>query len=588
MMNSGALGVTINYRGLAAGVIAGIERASDFELDRGHVAVCLRSVPSRMHSAIVGAYARQHRASGNAAANLALLDIRQAFADGRLDVASSEDEIRQTAENRAATIRAMLAMRSGLASSADVVADLVGYCQRQGVEAPRVEVLAGLVARLSDAAWWRRALRRCIVRQCERACIRVGMVHRHASIYASDEAVHRRGQQKRRNGRMLQSTEAVNDAGQAFTLAELSARSVSNPNIRRAELMTRIRGFEEWAVSRGDVGVFYTETLPSRYHARLSVSGDPNPKYDGSTPKDGAQALGRSWARCRAALARAGVKPYGFRVAEPHHDGTPHWHVLLFMAQAEEQACTEIMRRYACAEDAHELTTDRARAARFTAKRIDPQVGSAAGYIAKYIAKNIDGAHVGVDDESGVDAIYTAGNVDAWASTWGIRQFQQVGGPGVTVWRELRRMRTEPVQGELFGDAWAAADGGDWRAYIAAQAVRKVALWKEPGARLNRYGEPAADQCKGVQCEGSEGSQWVTRRHTWVMRPKRRNDAGWLDVGRWLRRGGSALPWTRVNNCTGWKGSKGLWPSKTEPEWLTGAELDRWRADHPGADWGKA
>lgn len=583
------LPIIVNYRGLAPATVAAIERASDFHIDRGHVAACLRAVPSRMHGAIVRAYARQHRAAGNAAANLEIGSVRETFADGRLDVASSEDEIRQTAENRAATVGAMLALRSGAAGSDAVAADLRAYCERQGVRAPSVDTLAGLVARLTDAAWWRRALRRSIVRSCERACIRIGMVHRHASPYASEEAVHRRGQQRRRNARMLVATEAVNEDGEAFTLAELSARSVSDPAVRRAELMTRIRGFEEWAEERGHVGVFVTWTAPSRMHARLAVSGDPNPKYDGTTPREAAALLARQWAKCRAAWKRRGIAPYGFRVAEPHHDGTPHWHMLLFLAAEEERVCEDIMRRYAWEPDAAELTTDKARAARFHAKRIDPERGTAAGYIAKYIAKNIDGAHVGDDEETGAPAEAMAPHVDAWASTWGIRQFQQIGGPGVTVWRELRRMREAPAQGELFGDAWAAADAGAWRAYIAAQAVRRVGLWKEPAARLNRYGEPAADQCKGVQCEGA---QWVTRTHTWIIRPRKNAHAplrGYSSprvveskVG--PSRPGSALPWTRVNNCTGWSGWGGFRAPKNEPaEWLVGADLDRWRVDNPAS-----
>ncbi|WP_408396628.1 replication endonuclease [Paraburkholderia sediminicola] len=81
---------------------------------------------------------------------------------------------------------------------------------------------------------------------------------------------------------------------------------------------------------------------------------------------------------------------FGMRVAEPHHDATPHWHGLIFSKDVD-RVCA-VMRAHGLRDSGNEAG---AQERRVKFERIDSAKGSAVGYIAKYIAKNIDGHAVG-------------------------------------------------------------------------------------------------------------------------------------------------------------------------------------------------
>lgn len=124
--------------------------------------------------------------------------------------------------------------------------------------------------------------------------------------------------------------------------------------------MTRIRGFENICHELGYAGEFYTLTAPAKYHATVQA-GYRNGKWNGASPADTQHYLNRLWARIRAKLHREGIRIFGIRVAEPHHDGTPHWHMLVFMRPEDTGRVRRIMNDYACEEDAFELQRDRAK-----------------------------------------------------------------------------------------------------------------------------------------------------------------------------------------------------------------------------------
>src|SRR5258708_3103445 len=418
--------IDLDRRALTSSHVAVVAKAlawatSDFITDREHVARSLLHIPPRLQLRAVSAWARRHKAAGNRAANIELRDIAEAFGGTRLDFGATDDEIIALAKSCARDVRGYVMDLT--ATTPKAVRERLGrYARTIDVAPPQVKTLPGLVTPMTDDKWWRRALRRSTVRELERVAIAFGFVHKRAGLYASDQAVDRRARQRRRNLKVLEALEAENDTGERFTLAELASHNISNPAVRRAELMTRIAGFEEFAQARGDAAMFYTLTCPSRMHARLAKTGEPNPKYDGTSPRAAQEYLRRQWANARAKLDRSGAGVYGFRVAEPHHDGTPHWHLLLFMRPDYAAGATDILQQYAREVDVAELDSDAAREARFKAVPIDWSRGSAASYVAKYIAKNVDGfkSGEGLEADGIAHASATVKRVDTWATTWGI------------------------------------------------------------------------------------------------------------------------------------------------------------------------
>ncbi|WP_034911944.1 replication endonuclease [Erwinia sp. 9145] len=418
------------------------------------------------------------------------------------------------------------------------------------------EEVTPAIMRMQTEKWWKGRLRRIAASWREHLQIALANVSKKHTPYASKMTVMEWREQKRRTREFLKGMELEDEDGNRISLIEKYDGSVANPAIRRCELMTRIRGFENICNELGYVGEFYTFTAPSRYHATIKT-GHRNRKWNGASPVDTQRYLCGMWQRIRAKLHREDIRIFGIRVAEPHHDATPHWHMLMFMLPENVEQVRAILRDYAYQEDAAELTTEKARKARFHAEAIDPEKGSATGYVAKYISKNIDGYALDgeLDDESGKELKETAPAVSAWAARWHIRQFQFVGGAPVTVYRELRRMDDSETAHGLsveFAAAHDAADAGDWAAYVNAQGgpfVRRddlaVRTWYQPGNDLNEYGEETF-RIKGVYAtEIGADTPILTRLAQWKIVPKRAVDFG-FDL-----KDAPASSRSSVNNCTG-------------------------------------
>ncbi|RKJ84386.1 replication endonuclease [Aeromonas veronii] len=259
--------------------------------------------------------------------------------------------------------------------------------------------------------------------------------------------------------------------------------------------------------------------------------------------------LGGGWDKFRQHLANT-PRPYddpidyfGFRVVEPHHDGTPHWHLLIWVKPEHKHRLIGILQRYALSHDKGDLERKRHPESkcpysdinpRFNWKEMDKEKGGAVGYIVKYIAKNIDGHRVGDQGDLEAETAATEGarRVRAWASLWGLRQFQPLKGPPVGIWRELRKLPgrlqeakgvvVAPLASPIMEECRRYADAVDWKNFTQAMGgpccrrdERPLSIHRTAFAEPNQYGEPTT---KLVGVRAADGHIQQTRSGEWVLR----------------------------------------------------------------------
>lgn len=120
-------------------------------------------------------------------------------------------------------------------------------------------------------------------------------------------------------------------------LADLIISANHSPQRYYSEIQNRVNTLQKIAKQRGLKPLFMTLTLPSEYHICKVTKKNkliPNPKYNGTSAKEAVKALTKMFARLRQDRALKELSKDNriyFRVNEPHKDGTPHTHILMFV-----------------------------------------------------------------------------------------------------------------------------------------------------------------------------------------------------------------------------------------------------------------
>ncbi|WP_132690534.1 replication endonuclease [Volucribacter psittacicida] len=401
------------------------------------------------------------------------------------------------------------------------------YCANKKIKGELIDIALSKVA---CEKYWFRTMRKVQKQMVEHISIACGEVRKQTSMYISHNGLRDYRYQLKKNLNFLKTmiVENIDNPDEQAELLNMYLRSSSNPAIRRIEMMTRLDGIEKWADESGHKGLFITLTAPSAYHATLH-NGENNPKWNGASPKETQAYLNQVWKQYRALLSKRKIKAYGMRVAEPHHDGTPHWHLLFYVPLEDKDEVIRLFKAKALEMDGNEKG---AKKHRFKVEECDKSKGSATAYVAKYISKNMDG--FALDDEVSdenpdLPLKENAMRAKGWSSLWGIRQFQFYGGASISVWRELRRLVAGQCDDDIIEEMRICADLGCYASYLkrqggalakrADQPVKLHYSEEEP----NQYGEKRK-KIDGIQLAQKAFEFIKTRLKKWVIKRKPKSD----------------------------------------------------------------
>lgn len=170
-------------------------------------------------------------------------------------------------------------------------------------------------------------------------------------------------------------------------LSEIVVSSYHSPQKYYAEIQNRINTLSLEAKQKNLFPLFMTLTLPSEFHKMKETKNGvlvKNPKYNGTSPKEAIKILTKKFSKLRHDRALKTIpkdKRIYFRVNEPHKDGTPHTHILLFIphenVDAVMKAFTRLFRTKGHEGKANEI------------QKIINTVKNATAYVMKYINKTL-------------------------------------------------------------------------------------------------------------------------------------------------------------------------------------------------------
>ena len=287
--------------------------------------------------------------------------------------------------------------------------------------------------------------------------------------YSSRIMLDERQKQLAQNDRFLATKVIVDKSGKEYTLGGMKRQTQK----KFSEYYMQIKAMEQKAQREGKRWMFITLTCPPRMHPNPTVG---KRSYDGTSIEEAKKYLNKRWNSATRHLNRRGIElakgdVYGFKVIEPHMDGCPHLHVLLFVN--EEQVRPIMEECFKAFDYINALTKNGRRTEKYVEKmrksesrlrgkfakaktqsvtitlnRTEEKAAfdngktiknsaSAATYISKYLLKTFEVSGV---EKNSVE-LKEMRAVDSWRACANARAFSSIGMKGVIgKWKEAKKV----------------------------------------------------------------------------------------------------------------------------------------------------
>ena len=338
----------------------------------------------------------------------------------------------------------------------DNMSDALDYAYSVGAETITGNTDIQRHKRICNEQWWIRQIPIIINRAEETLGGKLGIIKKHIT----NRSLKIQKDKEERNQIAMGQTYVLSETRAPVSLLTVARDSIKN---RFARYLNHVDGMTNYADTIGHIAGMITLTCPSRMH--------PNSKrrYDGTSARSAQSYLSTVWATSRRLIQKEGIFLYGLRVAEPHKDSCPHWHLLVFGTARQLEYAYKTINRIGLQDSGRERG---AKARRVKIDYIDR--AKPATYLFKYLLKNI-----GLDKDSELvhaqeEIASKLHETKAWARLHGVRQMQMIGGVSVSIWDSLRALPVETSTDAKLEKFKLAAQSNDYAKVFQMQGGHEV------------------------------------------------------------------------------------------------------------------